>query len=167
MSPIKELLEKKKIRYRRFAEDVESSSLFSLTPEELARAHPNDLANLLEDLPISKQIQIFSRLDDYQAAQVLSHIEDEHQLNVARAFGIEHLTQLLEKMPSDQVADLISRFTPEKMDSLLKLMAEDVRNETIELLSYAEDTAGGVMAKELIDFLPSETVRQAIQTLRK
>ncbi len=167
MRQIKELIAKRKIRYRRVLDPLDSSALLFMSPEELAATHPNDLAALLEDLPVSRQVEIFHKLDDFHAAQVLGSIEEEQQLSIARAFGLKRLTHLLENMPSDRTADLLNKFPPEKIEELLELMEEDDRFEAIELLSYAEDSAGGVMVKELVDFFPDETVGEAIDILRK
>jgi len=166
MGQIKELIEKRRIRYQRVGDEIESEDLLRFSPARLASMHPSDLAELIEGLPHNKQVEVFAKLDDFHAAQVLTNIEDEQQLVIARAFGLKHLTHILENMPSDRTADLLNKFSQEKIDELLNLMEEDDRTEAIELLAYADDSAGGVMVKELVDFYPDTTVSEAIHMLR-
>ena len=94
-------------------------------------------------------------------------LDEEVFLPATRAMGIEKLSQILGTMAADEAADVLGEFREERMDHVLGSMEEDLRNETIELLSHEKHSAGGVMGKELVDFYPEITVIEALDILRK
>ncbi|MCJ8346739.1 magnesium transporter [bacterium] len=163
---IKELITQRKILSRLDSETLSPELLLQLEPEALTLVHPADLAILIPKLSKDDQLKAFSRLREQRAIKTFVDMEEADQMFIATAFGTNYLIHLLELLPSDESADLLARFHPSKMDSILDLMDEDSRNETIELLCYPEDSAGGVMEKDLIDFLPHITVLQALEVLR-
>lgn len=163
---IKELITPRKPITKLNSITLVPEQLLKLSPESLALVHPADLAILIPKLSKDNQLKAFSRLREERAIKTFIQLEESDQMFIATAFGTKYLVHLLELLPSDETADLLSRFSPERMDSILELMDEESRNQTIELLCYPEDSAGGVMEKDLVEFLPHITVQQALQVIR-
>ncbi|PCJ16655.1 MAG: magnesium transporter [Candidatus Cloacimonadota bacterium] len=163
---IKELITQRKILSRLDSESLNPEHLLKLSPDSLKSVHPADLAILIPKLSKDEQLKAFSRLREKRAIKTFVEMEESDQMFIATAFGTDYLIHLLELLPSDETADLLARFHPSKMDSILEMMDEDSRNETIELLCYKEDSAGGVMEKDLVDFFPHITVLKALELLR-
>jgi magnesium transporter len=165
--PIKKLLKNRSIKYRPSFEEISLQKLQQMSNEELSQMHPADICEIISDVELTLQIQVLKRLSHEQAAEVLCELPEEQQILLSRTMGLEPLKQLLEAMPSDEAADLMALFSPEKVDQLLAVMKEENRNETIEFLCYAEDSAGRAMAKELVDFFPETTAAEAMEMLNK
>ncbi|MCO4782201.1 MAG: magnesium transporter [Candidatus Cloacimonetes bacterium] len=163
---VKELVIPRKLISKLDSINLVPEQLLKLSPEALTLVHPADLAILIPKLSKDDQLKAFSRLREQRAIKTFIELEESDQMFIATAFGTKYLIHLLELLPSDETADLISRFSQEKMDSILEMMDEETRKETIELLCYPEDSAGGVMEKDLVEFLPHITVQQALQVLR-
>lgn len=163
---VKELVTPRKIISKLNSVTLVPEQLLNLTPESLTHVHPADLAILIPKLSKDNQLKAFSRLREERAIKTFVELEEPDQMFIATAFGTKYLIHLLELLPSDETADLLARFSPDKMDSILEMMDEERRKETIELLCYPEDSAGGVMEKDLVEFLPHITVQQALQVLR-
>jgi magnesium transporter len=164
---VKDLLGQNQFRYRILGEDFEASQLPKLEESELSTLHPADLAENLEQLDINDRVKILKSLSDEHAGEVLARLDEEIFLPATRAMEVEKLSRILGTMPADEAADVLGEFREERMDTVLKSMEEELRNETIELLSHEKDSAGGVMGKELVDFYPEITALEALEKLRR
>lgn len=165
--PIKKLLKNRTIKYRPSFGEISWQKLQQMSDEALARTHPADICEIISDVSLEQQIQLLKRLSNEQAGEVLCELPEEQQILLSRTMSLEPLKQLLEAMSSDEAADLMNLFSQEKVEQLLAAMKEDHRNEAIEFLCYAEDSAGRAMAKELVDFFPETTAKEAIAMLNK
>ncbi len=136
--------------------------------ERIAAMHPADLAEYLRDLSASEVRTLLGMADDAKVAGVLKCADEEgFQLHLARAVGKERLTEILEAMPSDEVVDLLARFDPEELDRVLDEMDAEDAAEVKQLLGFAEETAGGLMAVELISFRPGMTGSEVVERIRR
>lgn len=139
---------------------------FRILTERLQAMHPADIAEYAEDMAPAELKFILSLIENEAAVDVFGYIEDEDlQLQVAKALGKERLSEILEAMPSDDVVDLLSRFAPAELEALLSELddAEDIQ----ELLGFDDESAGGLMAIELIHFRPELQASECIERIRK
>lgn len=163
---VRELIARNRFRYRFLDDSVFTNDLFEMSGAELATMHPADLAERMSTIALREQIELIRKMPVEHAAVVLGHMEEEDQHSIAKGLVKKRLTMILEAMPADEAADLLGQFSNAKMEAILDLMESESRQETIELLAHAEDTAGGVMEKELVDFFPETKVSEAIQIIR-
>lgn len=164
---VKELIAKNRFRYRILDRSTDTEDLLDVSSSELSTMHPADLAERMSSLSLKSQIQLIRTMPISHAAEVLGNMEEQEQHSIAKGLVKKRLILILEAMPTDEAADLLGQFSPSRMEAILELMESESRQETIELLAHAEDTAGGVMEKELVDFFPETKVSQAIQMIRK
>ena len=134
--------------------------------KKLSEIHPADLAEILEDLSIHQQSTILQSLEPETAAHALGDIEPKQQVSL-----IEHLeptmaADLLEEMPPDEAADLLGALRDEVAEELLDQMEDEKAEEMRELLTYEEDTAGGVMTTDYAAIPKTSTVGHALEALR-
>lgn len=125
------------------------------TARTLSRLSEHEQRNLLDTLGPEKAAQLLEVLSDAQAAEI---IED---LPSAQAASI------VEELPSAEQADLLGELTHEDAEAILQQMVPVEAAEARLLLSYASDSAGGIMITEYLAFPDTMTVRDVVQDLRQ
>lgn len=133
----------------------------------LRELHPADLAELIEELPEIRRVQVFRHLGATQAALVLGELDPETQVALVQALGAQKAGDILEEMGADDAADLLAELGPEEAGRLLGEMKAEEAAEVRELLHYRPDTAGGLMTKEFVAVHAEMTVQEAIDYLRR
>jgi len=135
--------------------------------QQIARMHPADVADILEDLGRMERRELVSLLDTETAAQALSEAEPPVQATVVEDMELEAAADLLEEMAPDEAADILGDLPEERIEALLEAMEADEAEEVKELLSFDDDTAGGLMTTEFFRADPGWTVGRALQALRE
>ncbi|MDQ2934235.1 MAG: CBS domain-containing protein [Chloroflexota bacterium] len=149
---------------------VESSvsSLKLRVPHQaLSTLHPADVAHIVEQLAPRDRTGILASLDDERAADVIEELDAADQVDVLEGLPPEKAADILEEMGPDEAADLMADLSVERQAELLGLMAPDEAADVRELLSYPEETAGGLMTTDFITVSPDETAQDVIERLRK
>ena len=135
--------------------------------QKLHELHPADLASIMADLAPRDRTGILETLPDEALADVIEEMEPEDQVDLLEHLTPERAADILEEMSPDDAADLIADLDQETRDSVLAAMEAEEAEEVQELLSYPEDTAGGLMTTEYIALEASLTAAQAIDRLRQ
>ena len=133
---------------------------------KLAKLHPADIADIMEELNPSERAAILAALDEATAAEAITEAEPEVQASMVQMMEPEKAADILEEMEPDEAADILSDLPEAKAEELLESMAPEEAQEVEELLEHEEDTAGGLMTTEHVAFAPSVTVAEAIQRIR-
>ena len=134
--------------------------------DKLARLHPADLADIVEELAPSEREAIFEILDDVKAAEALTEVEPKVQKSIIEALDTEKAADIVEEMAPDEAADLLAGLPEETSDEILEGMESKEAEEIEELLEYPEDTAGGMMTTDFIAVGEMGTVDTAVAALR-
>jgi magnesium transporter len=133
---------------------------------KLAKLHPADIADIMEELNPSERAAILAVLDEGTAAEAITEAEPEVQASVVQMMEREKAADILEEMEPDEAADILSDLPEAKAEELLESMQPAEAQEVEELLEHEEDTAGGLMTTEHVAFPPTLTVAEAIQRIR-
>jgi len=133
---------------------------------KLHTLHPSDLADILEDLGKKSSTSVFSALDEEKAADVLEEMETQTQIHIVESLPVNKVADVFEKMPADEVADILDEIEDEKAEMLLKEMDSESSQEVRELLEYPDNSAGGLMTKDVLSFKAELTVDEVIRELR-
>jgi magnesium transporter len=133
---------------------------------KLALLHPADIADIVEEMTADERVAVFEQLDLETAAEALQEVEPEMQAAIVSDLPEERAADILEEMDPDEAADLLQDLPEERREELVELMETEEAKDVAELLTYPEDSAGGIMTSDLYA-LPAElTAAQAIDDLR-
>ena len=137
--------------------------------EAMDELYPADMAALLYELPGDAQAKfVIDTLDDETAAQVLNNLAPNWREDFLKLFPTEKLTAYIEHLDSDDAADILNEQpTRTKEEVLAQIGDREKARYIIDLLHYEEDTAGGLMAKELVKANVKWTVAQAVDEIRR
>jgi magnesium transporter len=131
--------------------------------------HPADIAEIMEDLTIEQAKFIFLLLDGEQASDVLVEIPEYDRKRFLKELPAEIIaSKFIEFMDSDDAADVVADLDEErKIEVLNEIEDFEQAGDIVDLLEYEEDTAGGIMAKELVKVNENWTVATCLQEISK
>jgi flagellar motility protein MotE (MotC chaperone)/sporulation protein YlmC with PRC-barrel domain len=133
---------------------------------QLAEMKPADAANVIHDLPRERRAAVVAAMDDERLADVIEELPEEDQVEILGHLGSERAADVLEEMSADDAADLIADLPPDTAARLLELMESSEAEDVRRLMSYAEETAGGMMTPEPVILGPDATVADALAQVR-
>ena len=133
---------------------------------KLAKLHPADIADIMEELTPGERAGVLAALDEATAAEAITEAEPEVQASMVQMMEPEKAADILEEMEPDEAADILSDLPEAKAEELLETMEPEEAHDVEELLEHEEDTAGGLMTTEHVAFSPSLTVAEAIRRIR-
>ena len=131
--------------------------------------HIADIAEIIEELSIKQATYLFQLIDEERSAQILIEIEDETREHILSTLSSKEIAiEVIENLESDDATDVLSELPKEQKEEVLSLIEDDDHASDIEdLLNYPEDTAGGLMAKELIKVNENWTSIRCLKEMRK
>ncbi len=148
-------------------ENKDSASIIDLFNE----IHPADIAAIIEELNIRDARELFSYLVGDLASDVLVELEDDTQQKLLLDIPASEIyAKFIESMESDDAADIINELPEdvrEEVVTILEKSSEEDAQDVIELLEYEEDSAGGLMAKEMIQVHINDTVSKCIALIQE
>lgn len=133
----------------------------------LSELHSIDIAEGFEELTSEEKLILFRCLSTNVAIDVFVELSLAQQKEIINSLSKEKLTQVLEHLPSDDRADFFSELSPELVNKLFSLMKKEKVEDTVSLLRYKEDTAGGIMTTEYVALPEDTTIEKTINYLRE
>ncbi len=131
--------------------------------------HNADIAEIIKQLNLEKAKYLYKLIKDEKAALVIIELEDNIREQLLSNYSAKEIAvDVIENLESDDAADLISEFSKEKKEEVLSHIENiDYANNISDLLNYSEDTAGGLMAKELIKVNENWNTLLCLKEMRK
>ncbi|MCG6907053.1 MAG: magnesium transporter [Desulfobacteraceae bacterium] len=132
------------------------------------KTHAADLAAVFQTLSPAHQQRLFELIESReQKGIVLSELDRETFLDLVEDLDLDELVKILETMPNDDVTDLIGQLPEARSSAVLEKMKKEHSAQVEGLLSYRDDTAGGIMVTDFIALREDCTAREAIASLQK
>ncbi len=131
--------------------------------------HPADIAEILAALPLEHAMFVYRLLDSETASDVLVEIPDDERNQLLNALSPDVIArEYIEYMDSDDAADILGGLDEEVKKSVLKEIDDlEIAGDIVDLLEYEEDTAGGIMAKELVSVNENWTVGVCLKEISR
>lgn len=130
--------------------------------------HHADIAEILDELDFEEATYIFKVLDSEKTAEILLELEDDLRENILRRLSAKEIAEELDELDTDDAADIIAELPQSKMEAVISEL-EDVEHakDIVDLLRYDEDTAGGLMGKELVKVNENWNVLTCVKEMRQ
>ena len=135
--------------------------------ETLSNYHHADIAEIIEELNSEEATYIIKLLDSEKTSDVLMELDDDYREKILKNLSIKEIAEEVEELDSDDATDIISELPEEKQKKVIsKIIDAEHKADIKELLKYDEDSAGGLMAKELIKVNENWTVTRCVKEMR-
>jgi len=138
-----------------------------ISNEGLAKLHPADIADIVEDLAPDERQAVFQTLDEETAAEALEEVEPKVQKAIVESLDSGKAADIVEEMDPDAAADLLADLPEERTEQILVQMEPEAQQDVVELLEHKEGTAAGRMTTDFLALPVSATVQNAIDSLRE
>lgn len=135
---------------------------------ELADMHPADIAELYQKLDLDEAEYLINLLEGDTAADVLMELDEDDRRKLLSDMSAEDIAKdFIDHLDTDEAVDLIQELDEEERDEILAHI-DDVQQagDIIDLLNYEEDTAGGMMGKEMIVVNENWSMPECIKQMR-
>ena len=140
--------------------DSEIKKLFS-------EIHYADVAEVLEEVSFDEAIYIIKLLDSEKTSEILTELDDDIREIILENLSAKEIAEEVEEMDSDDAADIIGELSEERQERVISALEDDELVADIkELLSYEENSAGALMAKELVKVYETWTVAGCLRRIR-
>ncbi|HAJ43547.1 MAG TPA: magnesium transporter, partial [Alcanivorax sp.] len=164
-----DILEKSQARQRlrSLSEALDSGALKQVARILNGGLSPSDIAHLLESSPPRQRALLWNLVDKQLEGEVLQYLGDDIRSYFLSQLNAQELADILEDFESDDLADLLQQLPDTVIQEVLDTMDEQDRQRVEEVLSYPEDTAGGLMNTDVITVRPEITFSVVQRYLRR
>jgi len=129
--------------------------------------HHADIAEILDELDFDEATYIFKVLDSEKTAEILLELEDDLRENILSRLSPKEIAEELDELDTDDAADIIGELSTEiKNEVISELIDVEHAKDIVDLLRYDEDTAGGLMGKELVKVNENWNVLTCVKEMR-
>jgi magnesium transporter len=138
-----------------------------ISHDRLAKLHPADIADIVEDLAPDEREAVFETLDEGVAAGALEEVDPKVQKAIIESLDSDRVAEIVEEMQPDAAADLLGDLSEERTEKILEEMAPEEAEEVSGLLEFKHDSAAGRMTTEFIALPVNANVHDAVDALRQ
>ncbi|MEY4432447.1 MAG: hypothetical protein RLZZ44_577 [Bacteroidota bacterium] len=129
--------------------------------------HHADIAEVLDELDFEEATYIFKVLDSDKTAEILLELEDDLRENILKGLSPKEIAEELDELETNDAADIIAELSQEiKAEVISELQDVEHAKDIVDLLRYPEDTAGGIMHKELVKVNENWNVLTCVKQMR-
>ena len=130
--------------------------------------HYADLAEIFELLEVKEVIFLVKIFDKERIADALAEIDEDLREIILENLSTKEIAEKIQELDTDDATDVISELSEDIQESVLSQIKDSELTDDIkELLKYKEDTAGGLMAKELVKVSENLSITKCLDEIRK
>jgi len=133
----------------------------------LEEVHYADIAEVIEELNTEESIYLIKLLDSDVTSDVIAELDEDDREKILKELSSKEIAEEINELDTDDAADIISELSEEQKKEVIAHIEDDEHaKEIVELLRYDEDSAGGLMAKELVKVNENWNVLTCVKEMR-
>jgi magnesium transporter len=130
--------------------------------------HFADMAEIINELNENQGIYLIKLFDSEKTSEILTELNEDVREKILKALSVKEIADEIEELDSDDAADILGELSEERKEKVISKISDDnLADNLIELLSYQEDSAGGLMAKELVKANENWSVLKCLSEIKK
>ncbi len=126
-----------------------------------------DVAHILESSPPKERKLLWSLIDEDNSGEILQHLNDDIQSWILNSMTAQEVAEAMADLDADDVADLLQNLPNTVTQEVLTSMDHQDRARVEQILSYPEDSAGGLMNTDTVTVRPDITLEVVLRYLRR
>ncbi len=146
--------------------EIMDDETLSQLKEELASYHVADLADIFQELKPEERLKCFKLLDIEEAADLVEYLNPQMQVELLGDIDEEMASKIITRLPHDAAADVLGDMEEDESETYLDKLPQKFSDEVRELLTYNEDTAGGIMNPTVLTVNSDMTVQDVLNHIR-
>jgi magnesium transporter len=147
--------------------DLVDNNQDTLLLVKLNELHHADIAEILEELNVDQSTYIIKLLESDKTSEILMELDEDFREQILNNLSPKEIAKEIEELDTDDATDIISELSVEKQKKVIsKIIDAEHKADIKELLKYDEDSAGGLMAKELVKVNENWTVTKCVKEMR-
>ena len=129
--------------------------------------HFADIAEVLDELEFDDAVYIIKLLDSEKTSEILTELDEDIREKILENLSAKEIAEEVEEMDTDDAADIIGELSEERQERVINALEDDgLAADIKELLSYEDNSAGSLMAKELVKVYETWTVAGCMRRIR-
>ncbi|MDA8813630.1 magnesium transporter [Candidatus Thioglobus sp.] len=134
--------------------------------QQIKDLHPGEIALLLEAIQPKDRSVLWPSIEISIQGEILKEVSEDVQSQLISEMTVDSLVKATEKLDTDDLADIVPNMPESAVHSLLLTLDFKHRERLNKILSYPEDSAGGLMNTDFITVRPDVSIRAVIRYLR-
>tara|TARA_B100000809_G_C15140294_1_gene532909 strand:+ start:224 stop:1579 length:1356 start_codon:yes stop_codon:yes gene_type:complete len=130
--------------------------------------HFADVAELLEELDADEATYLIKSLESEITSEALLELDEDDREKILSRLSPKEIAKEIEEMDTDDAADVVAELDDHIQKKVIGIIEDQEHaSDIVELLTYDEDTAGALMAKELVQVKETWTVAGCVREMRR
>ena len=148
------------------SELVENNNVKEIV-QTFEEVHAADLAELFEEIDTNIAISVIKILDTEKTSDAIAELDEDIRVDILKGMSSDEIAKEVDELESDDAADVISELSEDQKEEVISKI-EDVEHakDIVDLLRYDENSAGGLMGKELVKVRQHWTNMRSIKEMR-
>jgi magnesium transporter len=133
----------------------------------LSDLHSADIGEIINHLDFDDAVYLFKLLDHDTAGEVITELDENLREKLLAEIDPQQIANIVDKLDTDDATDIVGDLPEEIQEHVLERIDKEYSDDVKELLKYPEDTAGGLMNSDFVYVYETQTVKDAIEEVRK
>ena len=130
--------------------------------------HFADMAEIIDELNLDEGVYLIKLFDSEKTSEILTELDDDVREKILKRLSVKEIADEIEELDSDDAADILGELSDQRKEEVISEISDDsLADDLKELLSYEENSAGGLMAKELVKANENWTVTKCLKEIKK
>ena len=130
--------------------------------------HFADMADIINLLNENQGVYLIKLFDSEKTSEILTELDENVREKILKTLSVKEIADEIEELDSDDAADILGELSEKRKEEVIsEISNNDLADDLIELLSYKENSAGGLMAKELVKANENWTVLKCLSEIKK